>query len=202
MLITGFQTQRLHEIHNRGVLHRDIKPISICGGLMQEQTIFYLIDFGLDKAYRPRGVHIARRKDLSPLGHPPGPALRSIDPIPKVVAATSSHQPMRPSTFGKGVFPGVSWMLATLVTASLSSLSEVISNVPDVVLGTDLVVSVVHDANKVALAAPESLVALVDAPVRDAFVINNTNASFLTATEQSAITTDAGSVTTLKEEDL
>ncbi|KAG8889982.1 hypothetical protein FRB98_001717 [Tulasnella sp. 332] len=93
-------------------------------------------------------------------------------------------------------------MLATLVTASLSSLSEVISNVPDVVLGTDLVVSVVHDANKVALAAPESLVALVDAPVRDAFVINNTNASFLTATEQSAITTDAGSVTTLKEEDL
>ncbi|KAG8889981.1 hypothetical protein FRB98_001716 [Tulasnella sp. 332] len=123
MLITGFQTQRLHEIHNRGVLHRDIKPISICGGLMQEQTIFYLIDFGLDKAYRPRGVHIARRKDLSPLGHPPGPALRSIDPIPKVVAATSSHQPMRPSTFGKGVFPGVSWWVSKR-SIKLSRLSH------------------------------------------------------------------------------
>ncbi|KAG8842141.1 hypothetical protein FRB96_006232 [Tulasnella sp. 330] len=89
----------------------------------------------------------------------------------------------------------------TLATTALSSLFEVISNRPDGVFDTDLVAPVVYSASdpkEVALNTLECSVPLVDAPIRDASLINNTDASVSTNTEQSAFTADDNSATTLE----
>ncbi|KAG8889700.1 hypothetical protein FRB98_003263 [Tulasnella sp. 332] len=68
---------------------------------------------------------------------------------------------------------------------------------------TDLVAPVVHNAsdpNEVAFNALECSVPLVDAPVRDASLINNTDAPASTNTEQSAFTANGSSATTLEED--
>ncbi|KAG8870433.1 hypothetical protein FRB97_009796 [Tulasnella sp. 331] len=66
---------------------------------------------------------------------------------------------------------------------------------------TDLVAPVVYSASdpkEVALNTLECSVPLVDAPIRDASLINNTDASVSTNTEQSAFTADDNSATTLE----
>ena len=42
---------RLEAIHNRGYIHRDIKPDNIVIGPISDPDTLYLIDFGLSKLY-------------------------------------------------------------------------------------------------------------------------------------------------------
>jgi serine/threonine protein kinase len=42
---------RLESVHNKGIIHCDIKPENFCVGL-RDKRIIYLIDFGISKKYR------------------------------------------------------------------------------------------------------------------------------------------------------
>jgi len=58
---------RIEYIHNRTIMHRDIKPDNFCIGLNKTAHKIFLIDFGLSKKYIQRdGKHIPYRegKDL------------------------------------------------------------------------------------------------------------------------------------------
>ena len=41
--------ERLKEIHEKGIIHRDMKPENLCIGYKGKEKNIYLIDFGLSK---------------------------------------------------------------------------------------------------------------------------------------------------------
>jgi serine/threonine protein kinase len=62
VLMVGEQVLcRLHYIHSKHYLHRDIKPDNLLFGLGSSQSHVYLVDFGLAKKFRDpqTGTHIA-----------------------------------------------------------------------------------------------------------------------------------------------
>lgn len=72
ILLLGQQMiKRLESLHNKGFIHRDIKPDNFLFGLGQNSNILYLIDFGFCKRYQlDDGSHIPFRENRSVIGTP------------------------------------------------------------------------------------------------------------------------------------
>ncbi len=49
---------RIETLHEKNILHRDIKPQNFVIGLGEKQDLIYIIDFGLAKFYIRNGKHI------------------------------------------------------------------------------------------------------------------------------------------------
>lgn len=61
--------ERIRDIHESGLIHRDVKPGNfIFGSRTSEQNMIYVIDFGLTKVYFHNKRHVALKKGRSMLG--------------------------------------------------------------------------------------------------------------------------------------
>ena len=60
--------QALQQVHDRKVLHRDLKPDNILIGANRDINHFYLVDFGLSKNFIRNGSHLEYREDKSFVG--------------------------------------------------------------------------------------------------------------------------------------
>jgi serine/threonine protein kinase len=58
----------LKTIHNKGLVHRDIKPDNFLVGLNDKRKTIYMIDFGLCKTFIKDDKHIEERKTKSLIG--------------------------------------------------------------------------------------------------------------------------------------
>jgi serine/threonine protein kinase len=54
---------RLEHIHNKGILHRDIKPDNFLIGIGDNRGKVFMVDFGLSKSFRENGNHISYRNN-------------------------------------------------------------------------------------------------------------------------------------------
>ncbi len=70
LMVADQMVQRMEFLHNKGFLHRDIKPDNFLIGLGKKQHIVYCIDFGLAKRYKDSrsGEHIPYRDGKSLTG--------------------------------------------------------------------------------------------------------------------------------------
>ena len=62
----------LEAVHQKTIIHRDVKPANIVIGQGSKANQLYLIDFGLSEFYRNpnTGEHIIQEEDIKPLGTP------------------------------------------------------------------------------------------------------------------------------------
>lgn len=70
-LILGIQIiSRIQLLHNKCLLHRDIKPNNFLLGLNEQTNKLFLIDFGFAKRYDFNGKHITEKKINGIIGSP------------------------------------------------------------------------------------------------------------------------------------
>ena len=61
----------IQEVHEKGILHRDLKPDNFCIGNGDNdltKASLYLIDFGLSKTYMENGTHIPYKEGKKLVG--------------------------------------------------------------------------------------------------------------------------------------
>jgi casein kinase 1 len=70
-LILGMQIiERIKILHQKYLLHRDIKPDNFLFGLEKQTNKLFLVDFGFAKRYDYNGAHIPEKKINSLIGSP------------------------------------------------------------------------------------------------------------------------------------
>jgi serine/threonine protein kinase len=61
---------RLEFIHSKQLIHRDVKPENFLFGILKNEDILYIIDFGFCKTYINNGIHIQNKKRDHIIGTP------------------------------------------------------------------------------------------------------------------------------------
>ena len=70
LILTEQRLQRLKDLHNKGIIHRDMKPENFCIGKGKNEKIVYMIDFGLSRHYliEKTQQHIPMKSDRAIVG--------------------------------------------------------------------------------------------------------------------------------------
>jgi serine/threonine protein kinase len=68
LMLADQMLDRLEYLHERGYVHRDLKPDNFLMGVGYHQTKVHLIDYGLAKLYRQEGHHISYKTGNSLVG--------------------------------------------------------------------------------------------------------------------------------------
>jgi len=116
-LLIGIQIiERIKYIHNKYLLHRDIKPDNFLFDLDKQTNKIYLIDFGLCKRYSYNGKHIEQKN------------IRQIVGSPNFVSINvhKGIEPSRRDDLESGIYVIANMVLGDLDWFNCKSLSEMI----------------------------------------------------------------------------